>query len=84
MNLWITYAIAAVVLLSLELLYFRVADKYRIVDEPGERSALARIGNHLGPDTPFNSVRLRKMTCTQTYSGEKLRRACAKNLLENE
>lgn len=37
-------------------------------------SVLAHIGNHLGPKTPFNDIRLTKMTRTQTFSNEKARK----------
>ena len=39
MNIWITYAIIAIVLLALELIYFKVADKCNIIDKPNERSS---------------------------------------------
>lgn len=38
-NTWITYAIIAVVLLVLELIYFKVADACNIIDKPNERSS---------------------------------------------
>ena len=35
----LTYAIIAVILLSAELIYFRIADKCNIIDKPNERSS---------------------------------------------
>jgi len=43
MNIWITYAIIAAVLLVAELLYFKVADKCNIIDKPNERSSHSTI-----------------------------------------
>lgn len=43
MKIYFTYAIICVVLLALELLYFRIADKYNIIDKPNERSSHSRI-----------------------------------------
>lgn len=37
--MWITYTIIFVVLLILELVYFKVADKCNIIDKPNERSS---------------------------------------------
>lgn len=39
MNIWITYAIVAIVLLILELIYFKIADKCNIIDKPNQRSS---------------------------------------------
>lgn len=39
MNIYITYSIIAVLLLLLEILYFRIADHYNIIDKPNERSS---------------------------------------------
>ena len=39
MNIWITYAIIAAVLLLAELLYFKIADKCNIIDKPNQRSS---------------------------------------------
>lgn len=39
MNIYITYAIIFAVLLALELLYFRIADRCNIVDRPNNRSS---------------------------------------------
>ncbi len=43
MNIWITYSIIAVVLLVLELVYFKIADKCNIIDKPNERSSHSTI-----------------------------------------
>ncbi len=43
MNISITYAIVAVVLLVLELFYFKIADKCNIIDKPNERSSHSSI-----------------------------------------
>ena len=43
MNIYITYAIILVLLLALELLYFRIADKCNIIDKPNERSSHSTI-----------------------------------------
>lgn len=43
MNIWITYAIIAVVLLALELVYFKIADRCNIIDKPNERSSHSTI-----------------------------------------
>lgn len=43
MNIWITYSIIAVLLLMLELIYFKVADKCNIIDKPNERSSHSTI-----------------------------------------
>lgn len=39
MSSLITYLIIAIVLLALELIYFKIADKYNIIDKPNERSS---------------------------------------------
>ena len=39
----ITYSIIFVILLALELVYFKVADKYNIIDKPNERSSHSTI-----------------------------------------
>lgn len=41
--MWITYIIIAVVLLAAELLYFRIADHFNIIDKPNERSSHSTI-----------------------------------------
>ena len=38
MNTYLTYGIIAVVLFVLELVYFRIADKFNIIDKPNERA----------------------------------------------
>ena len=43
MNRWISYGIIAVLLLAAELLYFRIADKYNIIDKPNERSSHSKV-----------------------------------------
>jgi UDP-N-acetylmuramyl pentapeptide phosphotransferase/UDP-N-acetylglucosamine-1-phosphate transferase len=43
MNIWITYAIIAVLLLAAESLYFKIADKCNIIDKPNERSSHSTI-----------------------------------------
>lgn len=51
MNSIITYGIIFVILLALELIYFKVADKFNIIDKPNEEIALncstLRWQNHL-------------------------------------
>ena len=41
--MWVTYAIIFVVLLVLELIYFKIADKFNIIDKPNQRSSHTRI-----------------------------------------
>lgn len=43
MNIYITYGIVFVVLLVLELVYFKIADKFNIIDKPNERSSHSTI-----------------------------------------
>ena len=43
MNIYITYGIIFVILLLLELAYFKVADKFNIIDKPNERSSHSTI-----------------------------------------
>lgn len=43
MNIYITYGIIFVILLVLELVYFRIADKCNIIDKPNERSSHSTI-----------------------------------------
>ena len=43
MNSTITYGIIFVILLALELIYFKVADKFNIIDKPNERSSHSTI-----------------------------------------
>ena len=41
--MWLIYSIIAVLLLAAELLYFKIADKYNIIDKPNERSSHSTI-----------------------------------------
>lgn len=41
--MWYTYLIIAAILLAAELLYFRVADHFNIIDKPNQRSSHTRI-----------------------------------------
>lgn len=43
MNIWLIYGIIAVILVAAELIYFRIADKFNIIDKPNERSSHTRI-----------------------------------------
>ena len=43
MNTYLTYGIVFVVLLVLELVYFKIADKCNIIDKPNERSSHSSI-----------------------------------------
>ena len=43
MNIYITYGIIFVILLVLELSYFKIADKFNIIDKPNERSSHSTI-----------------------------------------
>ena len=43
MNTYVTYGIIFVILLVLELVYFRIADKCNIIDKPNERSSHSTI-----------------------------------------
>lgn len=43
MNIWITYLIIATALLMAELLYFKLADHFNIIDKPNERSSHSTI-----------------------------------------
>ena len=43
MNIWLTYGIIAAILVVAELAYFKIADKYNIIDKPNERSSHTRI-----------------------------------------
>lgn len=43
MSNWIIYSIIAVVLVIAELVYFKIADKYNIIDKPNLRSSHTRI-----------------------------------------
>ena len=39
MNTWLTYLIIAAILMVAELVYFRIADRFNIIDQPNERSS---------------------------------------------
>ena len=39
MNTWIVYSISVFLLISLELLYFRIAERFQIIDQPNQRSS---------------------------------------------
>ena len=41
--MWMTYIIIFVLLLAAELIYFRIADKFNIIDKPNERSSHSTI-----------------------------------------
>ena len=43
MNIWLTYGIVAVILVAVELVYFRIADRFNIIDKPNERSSHSTI-----------------------------------------
>ena len=43
MNIWITYLIISVVLVVAELVYFRIADRFNIIDKPNERSSHTKV-----------------------------------------
>lgn len=43
MNIYVTYLIIAAVLVALELCYFKVADRFNIIDKPNERSSHSTI-----------------------------------------
>ena len=43
MNKYITYGIIFIILLLLELAYFKIADKFNIIDKPNERSSHSTI-----------------------------------------
>lgn len=43
MNIYVTYLIIAAILVAAELLYFRIADKFNIIDKPNERSSHTKI-----------------------------------------
>ena len=43
MSIWLTYLIITVILLAAELVYFRIADKYNIIDKPNERSSHTKV-----------------------------------------
>ena len=41
--MWLTYIIIAVILVALELIYFKIADTCNIIDKPNERSSHSSI-----------------------------------------
>lgn len=41
--MWWTYLIIAVILVVAELVYFRIADHFNIIDKPNERSSHTRV-----------------------------------------
>ena len=41
--MWLTYTIIAILLIGLELIYFKVADRFNIIDKPNERSSHSTI-----------------------------------------
>ena len=41
--MWLTYLIILTILVILELIYFKVADKFNIIDKPNERSSHSRV-----------------------------------------
>ena len=43
MNSWIIYVIIAAILMVAELLYFRIADRFNIIDKPNERSSHTKV-----------------------------------------
>ena len=42
-NVWLTYGIIAVILVIAELVYFKIADHFNIIDKPNERSSHSTI-----------------------------------------
>lgn len=43
MNIYVTYLIIAAILVATELVYFRIADRFNIIDKPNERSSHSTI-----------------------------------------
>ena len=43
MSFYVTHLIIAAILVVAELLYFRIADKFNIIDKPNERSSHTKI-----------------------------------------
>ena len=41
--MWYTYLIIAAILIAAELLYFKIADHFNIIDKPNERSSHSTI-----------------------------------------
>lgn len=42
MSIYLTYGIIAATLVAAELCYFRIADRFNIIDKPNERSSHSR------------------------------------------
>lgn len=45
MNTILIYGIIFVILIALELVYFKIADTFNIIDKPNERSSHSTIGS---------------------------------------
>ena len=43
MNIYVTYLIIAAILVAAELVYFRIADRFNIIDKPNERSSHTKV-----------------------------------------
>ena len=43
MNIYVTYLIIAAILVAAELVYFRIADRFNIIDKPNERSSHSKV-----------------------------------------
>ena len=43
MNMWLTYGLIAVILVIVELVYFKIADRCNIIDKPNQRSSHSSI-----------------------------------------
>ena len=43
MNIYVTYLIIAAILVAAEMIYFRIADRFNIIDKPNQRSSHTRI-----------------------------------------
>ena len=43
MNIYVTYLIIAAILVAAELLYFRIADRFNIIDKPNQRSSHTKV-----------------------------------------
>lgn len=43
MNIYVTYCIIAAILVVAELVYFRIADRFNIIDKPNERSSHTKV-----------------------------------------
>lgn len=43
MNIYVTYLIIAAILVATELVYFRIADRFNIIDKPNERSSHTKV-----------------------------------------